>query len=633
MSLLTDCGITAGMDVLAELKKRFAPGNTIPSYLQGTKCADKLCSVELDRKNCRLTWGQTVRRPLSFYTYCNVCAKSHTHRHAATPKVRMRWWATDRYSRGEYRTVEEARAAVWTVAVQGHCHGVPKFDPSNVDFLDELDARAIAASPKCFWCQRAVQVGGPGSQNNQFEVDRLVFPNDTPFADGLGALSYSDPHQKLVSSCHWCNLFFLNRSVRERVLLLDEIARNWVQSGVLGRKILEKLKQASKDRLIDSDKDTEPTPVTAGPNKNPQQKQGTRGSLSLKAPKGQLGPISQGINKEPRSYNIVKRKASDPHECDNAERNFSETDVKRAHLDQEVLVKAPERTAHASDDDDDDDDNDDNDDFQPVAKWSKTTPGDIVSAKRATVVSRGDATTGRTSTTKLSVHSNRKETYVECGPSPAFHSDANVNVTTTATSSTVRSKNVDSPVPIVQNSRENPDDSGTLAMSDVDFLALKTLFCTETGNESDEDNTGDYDEAMGGTPHTGSDSENHEQEPKKIAGWKEWKWSKRMLPSGRIVWDTEEWRLFKDISAGVSIITGRKLVNGEGHIDRIFNNLPYAIKNCLYIEMGLNFAKAQDPLFQDSSTISSEDHLEFGYNTLRQQVGSFVENTRDFRPK
>ncbi|KAG0015283.1 hypothetical protein BGZ81_011776 [Podila clonocystis] len=103
------------------------------------------------------------------------------------------------------------------------------------------------------------------------------------------------------------------------------------------------------------------------------------------------------------------------------------------------------------------------------------------------------------------------------------------------------------------------------------------------------------------------------------------------MPSGHIVWEMEEWCMFEEISAGISIITGRKLVNREGTIDRVFNNLPYCIKYCLYIELGLNFAKALDPLFRDSSSIGTENPLEFVYRTLRQQVGSLVKGTQDSR--
>lgn len=54
------CNITPGMDVFQELKRHFAPGKTIQKYLEGTKCANKVCGNKLDRNNCHLTWGQTV---------------------------------------------------------------------------------------------------------------------------------------------------------------------------------------------------------------------------------------------------------------------------------------------------------------------------------------------------------------------------------------------------------------------------------------------------------------------------------------------------------------------------------------------------------------------------------------------
>lgn len=99
-----------------------------------------------------------------------------------------------------------------------------------------------------------------------------------------------------------------------------------------------------------------------------------------------------------------------------------------------------------------------------------------------------------------------------------------------------------------------------------------------------------------------------------------------MLPSGQVIWSTIGWNCFMEISKGISIITGRKMENGEGNIDHIFNNIGYCLLNCLYIEQGLNFAKAHDLLFQ-TAPMDSASWLEFGYTTLCKQVGSLVQNT------
>lgn len=80
------------------------------------------------------------------------------------------------------------------------------YDPLDTNWRDDLEAQAINACLRCHWCTRGLLMGGNGSANDQFEVDRTIFPSDTPFANGEGALSYSHPDQKLVASCHWCNM-------------------------------------------------------------------------------------------------------------------------------------------------------------------------------------------------------------------------------------------------------------------------------------------------------------------------------------------------------------------------------------------------------------------------------------------
>ncbi|KAG0352431.1 hypothetical protein BG005_008135 [Podila minutissima] len=293
-------------------------------------------------------------------------------------------------------------------------------------------------------------------------------------------------------NCNWCNLFFMNRSVSERILLLDEIANNWIASGIQGRQILENLKRASQES-----------------------------------------------NGGQQSYTPGKHSAENHYEYenlkDNLKDNIAQTDVKRPHLDQTSLATTPERSTRASD----------------------------------------------------------------SGFAMAIGSGDNSNRDGQATSGTKDDGN---------NDGDSSLHNGALGISEIDFIELKALFCDKSNHEGEEDSANDSEEVITGTHQAGLKVEMQKLDhPGKLAAWRKWKWSKRRLPSGR------------------------KLVNGEGNIDRIFNNLPYALKYCLFIELGLNFAKAQDPLFQDSSSIGSKNCLEFGFITLRRQVGFLVENTRDYR--
>ncbi|KAG0009738.1 hypothetical protein BGZ82_003885, partial [Podila clonocystis] len=305
--------------------------------------------------------------------------------------------------------------------------------------------------------------------------------------------------------------FFMNRSVKERVLLLDEIANNWVQSGIRGRQILDRLKKAGQDWPTESDGDAKPVPVTT----RTDTPQGIHTTPGLNAPEGMLTSNSQR-----------KRKATDLHEY---------RDLK------------------------------------------------------------------------------------------GIRSKAIINATAAATSTPVDVKNVNRTGPITQDLDGNSDDG--LAVNEVEFVELKAIFSAGSDHKSDEDDMDDRNKVVTGKQQ-GPDNNDRKPNPTKKARWKKWSFTKRKMPSGRVVWENEEWCTFEEISAGISIITGRKLVNGEGTIDRVFNNLLYSIKYCLYIELGLNFAKALDPLVRDSRSIGTENLLEFVYKTLRQQVGSLVKDTQ-----
>lgn len=102
--------------------------------------------------------------------------------------------------------IKNAHVVVWTITTNGYCHGIPKYDRNNVYFLDNLEAKVVSTCLTYFWCRKVVLIRGTGFRKDKFEVNHIVFPNDILFADGLGALYYSDPHQKLVASCHWCNM-------------------------------------------------------------------------------------------------------------------------------------------------------------------------------------------------------------------------------------------------------------------------------------------------------------------------------------------------------------------------------------------------------------------------------------------
>ncbi|KAG0345967.1 hypothetical protein BG004_002717 [Podila humilis] len=101
-------------------------------------------------------------------------------------------------SKGQHKNVEDARVAVWTVAAHGHCHGIPAYNPTDIEFFDQLEARAVAATPTCFCCRQHTEIGRKGSPNDEFSTDRIIFPSVTPFASKVGALPYSHSNQKLL---------------------------------------------------------------------------------------------------------------------------------------------------------------------------------------------------------------------------------------------------------------------------------------------------------------------------------------------------------------------------------------------------------------------------------------------------
>ena len=100
---------------------------------------------------------------------------------------------------------------------------------------------------------------------------------------------------------------------------------------------------------------------------------------------------------------------------------------------------------------------------------------------------------------------------------------------------------------------------------------------------------------------------------------------------GRICWRRYEWRFFKEICQGRSLVTGQVLHGKEGNIDRVFNTDDYELSNCIMIEQGLNFAKQRMPEFETSTGFQGPCKLQFGVERLREAVKDLLDHSRSLR--
>ncbi|KAF9956748.1 hypothetical protein BGZ70_009789 [Mortierella alpina] len=100
---------------------------------------------------------------------------------------------------------------------------------------------------------------------------------------------------------------------------------------------------------------------------------------------------------------------------------------------------------------------------------------------------------------------------------------------------------------------------------------------------------------------------------------------------GRICWRKYEWRFFKEICQGRSLVTGQVLHGNHGNIDRVFNNDGYALNNCIMIEQGLNFAKRDMSEFKTSIGFQGPCKLQFGVERLREAVKDLLDHSRSLR--
>lgn len=380
--------------------------------------------------------------------------------------------------------------------------------------------------------------------------------------------------------------FFLNRSVRERIDLLEEIEKNWEQSGIKGRRILQELKAAA--RMVLEKNRGQPALTLTGI--GPVQETKQRPPKSLKAPRPRqyensvLGDLTNsGILTNSGDFKQSKRKAGrlQSHGSENDE---TQQQAKRIHADIGLSTMCTQNPSLRT------------------APSPRTDEG-----------------------------SNSKNISVDKdGGNPVILADCST-------------ENLEYPKNKINDGTMDKgstgyQDGGDLAMSESEFRELKSLFHFDPEDVEIDNISGDHGTMSGdhGNCDTmGWPSQDNDEKaltPERQEQWRTWKYTKRLLPSGRVIWSATGWNTFIEISRGVSIITGRKLERGEGNIDRIFNNIGYCLLNCLLIERGLNFAKARDPLFQMAPT-DSTGWLDFGYNTLRDQVRSLLRNSRSVRDR
>ncbi|KAF9151272.1 hypothetical protein DFQ26_001287, partial [Actinomortierella ambigua] len=99
----------------------------------------------------------------------------------------------------------------------------------------------------------------------------------------------------------------------------------------------------------------------------------------------------------------------------------------------------------------------------------------------------------------------------------------------------------------------------------------------------------------------------------------------------RVQWTKEEWRFFVETCQSRSLVTGQPLGSNDAHTDRIFNSDNYTIRNCILVEMGLNFAKRDMLEFQNPNTFHGQCKFAHGVGILRAAVKDVLDKSRAHR--
>ncbi|KAF9086696.1 hypothetical protein BGX27_003118 [Mortierella sp. AM989] len=91
-------------------------------------------------------------------------------------------------------------------------------------------------SPRCFWTGSELSTKTGSDARVRFSLDRGVFSNGR-------ALSYGSEDQIIVAASLFCNCFFMDLDVDQRVQLLDRIEEQWEEGIEWADGVIEELKR------------------------------------------------------------------------------------------------------------------------------------------------------------------------------------------------------------------------------------------------------------------------------------------------------------------------------------------------------------------------------------------------------